>query len=412
MPTRSRAVPRLALTPLVAAAAWLAAAPAQAQDRPYYIGVSQAVTHETNIFRRGDNEASDTIYSTGVLGGLNLDLSRQHVYLNATANRNRYDKRDQLDNTSYSLTTGLDWETIGNLSGDLRYTARQNLTDYSVVGSPELKDIEEVRVASADVRYGMTSRLGLRAGVETRRVDFSQSDERDQEQDIASAGLRFGGRGVLALGVGVRVTKGETPRYRPIERIELPPPLEDIFVLGEIQPDELDRRDIDFTATWTPSGLSTVDLRLSATKQDHTAPSRSDFSGLTGGVTWDYRPTGKLALRSSLIRDTGTETSFISLLPDGVPDLQVDNNRLNLIASVAADYAVTAKIAMTGKLQAIRNTVQLANGAEFDRTTNRLRLGANYAPTRSITLACSLGHEWTDRYDATTTTCSAQFALR
>ena len=85
--------------------------------------------------------------------------------------------------------------------------------------------------------------------------------------------------------------QGDTPLYQPLIPLELIP----IPTLGPVEPDKMDRKDIDFTATWVPSGLSTVTGRLSVTREDHTAPSRGNFHGLTGGVTWDYKPTGKLS---------------------------------------------------------------------------------------------------------------------
>lgn len=157
---------------------------------PYYIGVRQTFTHDSNVFRTRNNEVDDLVSSTGLLGGLDLNLGRQRIYLDATVDRNRHDERSELDNTSYSLTTGLNWETVERLSGQVRYTARQSLTDFGVLGAPRTKNIVETQHVLANARYGFVTRFGLEGGVEHRKIDYSASNERDTTQDVARLGVR------------------------------------------------------------------------------------------------------------------------------------------------------------------------------------------------------------------------------
>ena len=408
MPTTMRAVPRASLKPLALALS-LAACAAQAEERPWYIGVSQAFTHETNVFRTSGNEISDNISSTGVLGGLDWKPGRQHLYLNATAAHNRYSKLDQLDNTSHSISSGIDWQTVEHLSGNLRYTRRQDLSDYTVVGTPDSKNIEKAQQASAAVRYGFASELGIEGSVERRKVDYAISHERDTTEDVGSLGIKWGGGGQLTLGVAGRVTKGDTPLYQPLLPL-------DIFVvptLGPVEPDKLDRKDIDFTATWVPTGLSTINGRISLSKVDHTAPSRANFSGVTGAVTWEYTPTGKTRFRTSLIRDTGDETSFLSLAQLGLPGLRFDNNRLNWIVMEEVNWEATSKILVNGTLRYIRGTLDTVTGSVVKSDTTRFTLGAQYLATRAITLGCNYVYDKSgSTFSASVMGCSASFVLR
>lgn len=410
MSTTSRRLPRATLKPL---ALVLSLAPlcmaVQAQEQPWTLGAAQAFTHDSNVFRRSGDEESDTISSTSVFGSLNFTPGRQRLYLTGRASENRYDKLKQLNNTSYSVSTGLEWQTIEHLSGSLRYTGRQSLGDYTVVGTPDVKNVEKAQAASAGVRWGFTSDLGVEGNVEKRKIDYSISNERDSTQDVASLGVRWGGGGQLALGVTARVSKSETPLYQPL----LPESILGVVVLGPVEPDEGDRRDIDFTATWTPSGLSTITGRLSLTKEDHTAPSRADISGLTGAVTWDYQPTGKTKIRTSLIRDTGNQTSFLSLTQIGLSGLRTDNNRMNWVALVGADWEATAKILVNGTLRYIRGTLDTVTGSSYNSNTTRLDLGARYLATRTITLGCNLSHEQgsSGSFKGNTAGCFGQIAI-
>ena len=420
MSKKTHVVPRAPLK-LLALAASLAALPAAAQERPWYIGVGQSFTHEDNVFRSSGSKVDDTISSTSVLGGLNWTPGRQRIYLDATAAKNRYSDHDHLNNTSHSVTTGLNWQTVEHLSGSLRYSRRQNLVDYGrvipIFGAPvdlgiQDKNIETTQVASASARWGFTSALGVQGSVEKRKLDLSLADHRDATYDMASLGVRWGGGGALSFGVAGRVTKGETPRFRPLlPSVLLPdgiPRLSDV-----VEPDESDRRDIDFTVTWVPSGLSTISGRISLTKEDHTAPSRPDFDGVTGAVTWDYQPTGKTSVRSSLIRDTGSETSFLALTQFGLTGLQSDNNTTNWIAQVAADWEATGKILVNGNFRYVRGTADTVTGGGFSRDTTRFGLGARYLLTRTVTLGCSASHEQASSsgFSANVVGCFGQFVL-
>ena len=96
----------LALT--LAGFACLAAGSAQAETSPYYIGVSQRFSHNSNVFLNTDALAkSDTISSTGVRLGLDQPISRQRLTATLSANANRYSKLSTLNNTDYALDTRL-----------------------------------------------------------------------------------------------------------------------------------------------------------------------------------------------------------------------------------------------------------------------------------------------------------------
>lgn len=91
MPHPPHAHRRLSLQLLVSTGSMAAAcALAQEQERiPYYIGVSQSFTHDSNVYRTSTNEVSETISGTGVLLGMDQHLGRQRVFADAEAQVNR-----------------------------------------------------------------------------------------------------------------------------------------------------------------------------------------------------------------------------------------------------------------------------------------------------------------------------------
>ena len=102
-----------------------------AQSSPYYIGVNQAFSYNSNVFRQVDEFAQSSWWSsTSVVGGFDQRYGRQRFYANGNVAANVYEQLSQLDNTSYGVTAGWDWETIERLSGKLYASYNQSLADY------------------------------------------------------------------------------------------------------------------------------------------------------------------------------------------------------------------------------------------------------------------------------------------
>lgn len=407
MSSRSRAIAPHALNSLVVLMG-LSCAGAQAQDRPYYIGVSQAFTHESNVFHSASSAArADTVSSTGLLGGLSLDLGRQHLFADVTAAANRYRDLDLLDNTSYTLSTGLNWQTVEHLSGNLSAVARQNLSQLGIFGAPDLKNVEKLTQAAANVRYGFASHLGIEAGAQHRTLKYTETIDRNLTERVAHAGLRWGTPGsVLTLGVSGRFTDGDAPHFRaPID------PSNPSLGFWPETPDSYTRKDLDFTAVWTPSALSTVSGRISVSRENHTVDARPDVSGITGSVSWDYKPTGKLGLKTTYTRDTGTQLVFTTSLQSAFFPVESNTSRINNMLSLDADYAVTGKIALTGSLAYNDGATLDVSGRGAGSTSNKAALGARYQATRTISLGCNASRESYASYRNNVAGCSAQMVL-
>lgn len=400
-----RAFRTISARPLVFAAALAGVAYAQAAANPYYIGASQEFVRESNVFRTA-SRVSDTVSSTGLQAGIDQPFGRQRFYADVSVLANRHENYSELNNVSHTENLGLDWSSMERLSGSLRYMSRQNLADFGLTGGSTAKNIERTQQATALARYGVAARLGLEGSVEHRSVKFSNTDFNSGEysQNSASAGIRWGAAGLLTLGTGLRVTQGDYPHYKD--------PFDPLGSLAPETPDRLKRRDLDLTATWSPTGLSTLTARASATHETHSQASRPGFSGFTGALGWDYRLTGKLTLKAQLTRDTGSETTFLTVAPGALP-LRANNNRLTTLSELGASYEATAKIGFTANLRRAQGSVTSTGGASLGDSTSSMVFGAKYQPTRSISLGCNAGREHhVNVYNAYTAGCAAQLTLK
>ena len=424
MHNKARSIP-LALG-LVAAASGAQAqftSPFQDQQegsRPWYVGARQEFGHYSNVRNAPDGTPtqSDTVSRTGLSAGLDLPVSRQRLFADLNARYSRYRDSDDLNNTSYDLRGGLDWATVGNLSGTVVAAGTQSLARLNPGAAPlaSTRNLERTRSLDATARLGGRALLGLEGAIGRREVEYSAPEyqSREYDQNNGSLAVVYHSSSALTLRTGVSVQRTTYPFFFQ------PSP-------GVFLEDKSKRRDIFVGANWVASGLSTINARLGYAKVEYDRATATDFSGLTGLLSWVYQPTGKLSLVTTASRDTGQETSFLptrtssagttttGTAPSGSTGTSsgdpgattapvtagtpatgistVDYSRVTNALSVYANYAMTAKIHFQAGLSVARRNLadQLGNGGS-DRTTNA-SLGVAWNPTRVVVLGCSVARD-------------------
>ena len=385
---------------------------AQAESDPYYLGISQSLGHNSNVYRINGNEVPDKFATTSLNLGFDQPIGRQRVFANASVRATRYEDITILNNTGYGLSAGLDWSTIERLSGGLGVSLNRSLANYATSGDqlqvPQNKKNEETSgQANLRVQYGLVSLLSLNASLSHSEISYSAIEYARSEvrQNAGSLGLTYRPSGLLTLGTAYRVTQGEYPN------VPLPSGATESF----------DRKDIDLTATWIASGLSTVNARLSYGRSTYDTFTKRDTNGATGSLGWAWQPTGKLSFNTTLSRDTGTETSLYALANNrgtAVGDNSVSTNAFALDAG----YEVTSKIRVNlGTRYAKRKLVNDINNTEGRDTVTSVTLGATYALSRAWQMGCNAGQDTgkptdstgvSSKYTTVNASCNVQFTIR
>jgi hypothetical protein len=360
----------------------LAAQQADNASRPWNVGLSQGVTRYTNVLNSSSGGVSDTVWTTTLSGGLNVPFGRQRAYANGELSHTRYSNIDGLDGQGYTLGAGLDWSTVGNLSGNLQANAGRRQADFNTgVSTATLKNNESYQELRARALLGGVGLLGIEGTLGYRRINFSapEFDSREYEQNSGSLGVIYRPSSALSLGTGLSVQYSDY----------------DVPAFGQSQPDTNSRRELYVTADWTATGASTVGTRLNFGKTDYERPNADDFSGVTGSMYWNWRPSGRTTLTTSLSRDTGQESGFQSLVNGGRTRLTAtDFSRVTNIFALSANYGLTGKIVLTGGLSyARRSLVDSISGRSGSDNTTVTSLGADWSATRIITVGCKVGHE-------------------
>ena len=357
----------------VAASVW-----AQTSERPWTLSATQNLTHESNVLGsvRG-SEQSDSVSTTTLAGGLDLPLGRQRAFANASFSHQRYRHLDARNNDGYAMVAGFDGSTIERLAGGIKFNANRRQADFNVGGvTPvSVSNIERSEELAVNLSLGGRGLLGVDVGAGRRQVSFSASEYASQEyaQDSARVGVAVRPSSLLAFSLGLG---GDRTRF-------LAP------ATGQSAAERSRRRDVYASAVWVPNGLSTVNLRLASSRVQYERSAASDFDGLTGSLAWTWKPSGKLALTTTLTRDTGQESGFLRL-SGGNAVSATDFSQLSNSQSLRASYELTAKFSLSvGLTGTQRNFVDGTSGVSSSDRTESVTLGARWAATRTVALVCS-----------------------
>lgn len=424
--------PRFAIHLLAVAACWTLAGAALAQAdapppvspppplspspsgpaQPFSFGLSQTLTHESNLFRDSANEEEDWNSVTALNFALDQPIGRQRLHGNAALQMNRYRDHDELNNTGHDLGLQLDWETVYNLSGALGVQSARHQYRYGLDSTTPSngRNIESTQSAFAQGKLGGMGEWALQAGFNALHREYS-ADAFAKLNDLS----QWGAEG----GVGYRPSPdlGFTAlgRYTRISR-----PDSDLGV-----GDDVGRKQLELGVVWQATGASRLDARITRAEEKHAV--MDDRSFWTGGIGWDWTPSGKLRLRTQLLRDTEGSSGNVTN-PEATMPAVPAGDQLRDAFLWSAQWAASAKITLIGTAQWSRrrfNDQVNSAGDDIEDRTTAFTLGVRYSPVRSLDLGCDVATEKretnaqtlteqlvTRPYDAMTAGCSLQFWFR
>lgn len=398
-------------------------AAAESELGPYYFGLTQGFTGDTNVFRapKDQGNAKDLISSTGLVAGIDQPIGRLRLGAKASVNWNNFLKQKQLNNTSHDVLATIEGSTIERLSGDFTVYDRSNLNRYDLStaeGTSTAKDVLHVTGATLRGRLGVVTMWTIDGGFSYEESDHSLEafQNRDVRQGAGNVGIRFAPSDLWSVRLGGRRTEGEYPNFIPSAT--------------QTSKDEFTRDDLDLMFTWVPTANSAIDARISRTKEEHTLQGARDASFVTGLLGYDWTLTGKTRMRFQYARDSsaGRADSGLALVTES-SDTQVRNAFL-----WRTTWDATSKVRVNAGLGYSRRTLDNAftlsstGGSASQVTTAKDRLtnvslSASWQAMRNLRLACGLAYEkrtvdggqdvdTTYPYDVTTGNCNLALTLR
>jgi hypothetical protein len=355
--------------------------PATPPVSPFSIGLSQTLTHESNIFRLSSGEESDWTSTTALNFALDEAFGRQRLRGIGSLQANRYRDHDELDNTGHQAGLELDWETVGELSGVLGVQSLRRQYQFGLDSASPFqgRNIESTQAANFRAQLGGMGLWSLHAGADSLERKYS-----DDTFDKLNRLSQWSSEGGIGYKPSPDLSTMLLFRYTRISRPD-----------SDLGPgDDVARKEAELSANWQATGASKLDLRIGRADEKHSVAEDRGF--WTGGIGWDWMPSGKLLLKTQLLRDAeGGSGSVIA--PDTTGTAPARAGDLLRDAFIwTAQWAATSKINVTGGVEYSRrrysDLIPDSTSHVVDRTT-ALKLGLRYSPQRWLDLGCDIGHE-------------------
>ncbi len=400
------AVLLLAVTLSATSLAW-----ADAQDTLNF-SVGAGVRFEDNLFGLSDDtntlvalgksQRSDQIYTTNA--GIQLDKSyaQQQFHLDASVLDNRYKTYSNLDYTAFNYRAAWLWHLSPYISGTLSADQQQVLNSFADFRQ-NIKSIQtnENRVFNADGWIG--GGWHLLGGVSELRSRNSQAFTAvgDYVQTGGEVGVKYVFPSDNSIALIQRASKGE---FRG--RV-----LNDFAQLDT----GFDQSETEAQLKWRLTGKSAIDARLGYMDRQHDHFSSRDFSGATGQLAYNWTPTGKLRVNTSVTR------SLISFQED------TNSYYVSDTFSISPIWQVTAKTSLRLRYDYSQRDYFGAIVSIPERRKDDVQLflvAADWQPTRMITISGALQRATRNStfnnvnsitgnltYDANSATISAQVSF-
>lgn len=387
---------------------------ARADLTPFSFGASETIEHESNVYH--SPSAKETwLSSTSLQAAIDENIGRQKLLANGQVAYNRY-TNDVPSNTSYTLGTELDWNTIGDLSGTLgANTARQRYL-YGLngeVASGSTNNLQTSNHYYAHAQLGGLARWTLFGGGDINQRHYSDPtfNVNKEEQWSMNGGTRYQTSPDLSFGLVGSYTHGKYPN--------LP-----------TGPSAFSLRSIDFTTNWQASGNSALSLRTGYTRErDDGRPDRKYWNGDIG---WQWSPPSHFKVSADLSRDSDADTAASSGAVLGSSNLS--GRSVNTTLRTGVTYEFSPKTNLVGGFQyakrryasgtlpvSITSPIPITTASGSNRTT-QLSLTAHYLPTLNSDVSCGFVHEVrhadesiapvTPAYTANNILCSAEIQFR
>lgn len=273
------------------------------------VSVSQTYLHDDNLFRLPDgvrppptvvaDARGDVVAQTGV--GLTLDkpVGRQMLRGSIGLTQVRYRRHSQLDSELASHSAGWDWSLGSRLTGALSYSHTEKLPGFGDFRTP-VRDVVKTDAIAARATLRIPSGWQLQLGAGHVRTEHSAGINAfgDSRVESVETGLRYAPGSGREFGLRLRQADGRFPNRQQI---------------GTRSIDNSYRETaFELDAVWHASGASQLQGAIGSARRTYEEVAERNFSGATGRLNWNWRPTGRTSLGIGMRRETGSQDDLIA----------------------------------------------------------------------------------------------------
>jgi exopolysaccharide biosynthesis operon protein EpsL len=391
-------------------------APAWADDKDTInFSAGAGVVFDDNLFRLpdsantkqslGKSQRSDRIFTTNA--GIKIDkpysLQRFQVDLNLVDNR--YDTYSYLDYTAFNYKAAWLWQLTPNIKGTISADQQQVLNSFS-----EFRDFNnqlnkrrsiqtnENRIFDVDALIGGGWHLlgGISELRSRNSVTFNAVG--DFIQTGANVGIKYVAPSENSIALIQRAFNGDYQGR--------------VADAGTQLDSGFKQRETEAQLQWRLSGKSLIDAKLGYSDRGHDNFSSRDYDGVTSRLAYNWLPTGKVAVSTSLSRNIYSFQQSINSY------YVADSFAITPVWHVSEKTSLSMRYDFSHR--DYRGAVVTVTERRKDNVQS-LMLSADWKPLRTVTVTGALRHEMRNssfndsgttngdlEYDVNSATISAQ----
>ncbi|NLD69602.1 MAG: outer membrane beta-barrel protein [Limnobacter sp.] len=294
------------------------------EPRPLSLTVRQAFEYQSNLFALPDEvppassnlEGGDLISRTSLRVGYDNLIGAQDVSLWAELGHNDYRDFDRLDHFAWSLGGRWGWQVGRQWYGTLRAGTQRFLNAFENQAVP-LPNFVRLNTVGASAGYRFDTRWSGYLGVDHLSRDNSEQvlEQNDLRESGYELGLRFQPpESATDISLVARYVDGDFPNRQRFDSVgeALPAPVDNAY----------SDRELLLRAALAPSAASRLIGEVGWTRRAFDSLDQRDFSGITGGVVWQWQPLDALGAEFFLRRSLGpydlASSNFVDALQAGV----------------------------------------------------------------------------------------------
>jgi exopolysaccharide biosynthesis operon protein EpsL len=354
------------------------------EEQPLKLKVYGGVSYDSNLFRLSDDtdtqsaigssDRSDMIYQLGAGGKYELRASRQKFIAEANVTAYKFQRFDDLDNTSDDLRGQWQWEVGNNWNGDLGIGQRRYLESFADF-QQNVRDMVNQNRLYGSANYLVYSRLKLTAAADWVDTEHGVDSRNTLDSKTNTTTLEVNWITPAENSVGLQYRRADA--NFPNQAIIGPVVLDNSYTENEYS----------VVLRWRATGASDVFARLGYTRRTFEQQQNRDYSAPTGRLTYRWTPTAKTALEFTARRE----------LAD-FQGLTANYERITGF-SISPTWSVTPKVALRGtisrdELEYLGNPGLASVANDRKDTDYRYQVSALWTPLRLTELTVNIenGH--------------------
>lgn len=339
--------------------------------------------HDDNLFRLsssvnpqtvlGKSSAAEDITITSATITLNKPYAQQRFEFEAGVNDYRYQNFDYLSYTATPYKAAWRWALTPHVHGNLTTDRNQTLNSFSDYTGYRQQNTRTVENRRFDGVLELSGSWHLTSGV-------AQSETTNSQATLGQYNTRLN---TGDIGVRYRAASGSTLSYASItgagEYINRSDPAS-----TSLLDNKFTERTNELRGLWVVTGASSLEGRIAHYERSHPHYAMRDFGGNVGNLSWNWAPTAKLALTTSLAKEL---SSFVTLYSS-----YIETNRL----SVLPVWQIDEKFKLRGKYDYARREylgeVTAISSNRSDVLSTRM-VSLEWQPDRSVVLSAVLQND-------------------